>query len=182
MAELERARWLRPARRKPMRLERPWRPPGLGRTSTDDLLYVVVDEIVDTAVGLRISPWPWIDSRGRVRFPRAGMRPEVGMGLTDLQTFVNRHRRVEGRRPGNYPEQLRKRRLAIGDVFALRRVPSEPWPPPDDTAPEAWIAPPVWDLTAQARELAKAAFYAAVAPTVGPEDSRRLGLRRRPRG
>jgi hypothetical protein len=182
MAQPRKASWLRPARRKRPRLVHPWRPPGLTRVTTDDLLYVVVDEMVDTAVGLRVSPWPWIDSRGRVRFPRDGTRAEIGMGLRALHAFVARHRRVDGRRPGNYPEPLRRRRLAIGDVFALRRAPTAPWPPPDDTPPEAWIAPPVWDLTAHARELAKAAFYAAVAPTVGPEDAGRLGLRRGRRG
>jgi hypothetical protein len=173
--------WLRPARRKPQRLERPWRPVGLRRISTEDLLYVVIDEMVDTAIGLRISPWPWIDSRGRARFPRKGPRAEVGIAQRPFHAFVSTHRRVDGRKPGNYPKQLQRRRLAIGDVFAFRRKPNSPWPPPDDMPPEEWIAPPVWDLTSHARELAKEAFYAAVAPTIGPEESRRFGLRRRPR-
>jgi hypothetical protein len=140
-------------------------------------MYVVVDEIVDTAVGLRVSPWPVVDNRGRLRFPRSGRRAEVGVSLGKLHSFIRKHRRVGGRRPGSYPEELRRRPVRIGDVFAVRCKPNTSWPVGDDLAPQEWIQPPVWDLSADAREQAKTAFYAAVAPTLRPKESMRLGLR-----
>jgi hypothetical protein len=49
-------------------------------------------------------------------------------------------------------------------------------------APKSWILPPVYDLTADAREQAKMAFYAAVTPTLDSQQAARLqGLASEPR-
>jgi len=37
---------------------------------------------------------------------------------------------------------------------------------PEPRHPGAWMKPPVYDITADARDKAKEAFYAAVAPTL----------------
>jgi hypothetical protein len=108
------------------------------------LSYIVVDEIEGGMAGLSVSDWPRKDEQGRLRFESEPV--QVAVDLARLQDFVDRHR-----------EQSRP--VRIGDVFAARARPTEA-----TLDPEHWIDPPVHDVTADAREAAKIAFYAAVAP------------------
>ena len=108
---------------------------------TTGLSYVVVEEIEGGMVGLAVSDWPTTDDKGRLRF---GSEPvQAALELVELERFLDLHRQPS-------------RPLRVGDVFAARtgRRPR----------PGGWIEPPVHDVTADAREAAKIAFYAAVAP------------------
>jgi hypothetical protein len=121
------------------------------------LRYVVLDEMVDDDVGLALWPWPMADGSGRLRFRDLDQRLEVGLTREDLE------------------QQLyagwRARRPRVGDVFAAR---------PDDDAleevragKEVWDRPltdlfpgPVYDITVEARHIAKLAYYASVTPVM----------------
>jgi hypothetical protein len=154
-----------------LRTDRPWTPPGLGDATTDGLTYVVVDEILGASVGLTVSPWPTLDEKGRLRFFE-GEPKTLGADRAALERFLSEHR---------LPREHGDRPLRVGDVFAVRTIEPalaaveqeladtrrlEPF-----LAPEEWILPPVYDVTADAREAAKASFYAAVAPVLAPTEA-----------
>jgi hypothetical protein len=126
-----------------------------GIEDTSGLSYIVVDEIEGGMVGLAVSEWPRTDERGRLRFDSSPVL--LGAERSALEAFLERYRQPS-------------RPLRIGDVFAARTRPVE-----SDEAeprlepvldPEQWIEPPVYDITANAREVAKVAFYSAVAPVI----------------
>jgi hypothetical protein len=109
---------------------------------TTGLSYIVVEEIEGGMVGLAVSDWPTTDDKGRLRFDSEPV--QAALELVALERFLDLHRQPS-------------RPLRVGDVFAARTG-------PPTTSPEGWIEPPVHDVTADAREAAKIAFYAAVAP------------------
>jgi hypothetical protein len=143
-----------------------WTPPSLPRFREGGFHYVVVDEIVGPTVGLTLSAWPRLDGQGRLRFSENGVYL-VGSPIDELERFVGEHR---------LPEELRDRPLRVGDVFAVRVKPSALRGLSDEAneeqrlepflEPERWIEPPLYDVTADARDASKAAFYAAVTPTL----------------
>jgi hypothetical protein len=145
--------------RRRIRAGRPWAPRSLSRLKdTSGLFYVVVDEMDERSVRLSVSPWPVVDKYGRLRFHLLGETLQVGAPRRALQLFLNTHR---------LPSKGAKRPLRIGDVFAVRgkgSIPATDFPRPED-----WMQVPVHDITADAREAAKASFYAAVAPTLRPQ-------------
>jgi hypothetical protein len=165
--------WLPPPRQDARRRERLWQPPALAVDALEDWAYVVIDEIEDGAVGLAVSDWPYVDAHGRIRFPGGAVL--LGAYGSALARFLARHRR---------PQEIAARELRAGDVFAVRprwdvleRVGGgveqhrrlEPLLDPSE-----WIEPPVYDVTADAREAAKTSFYASVTPTLDPERAREL--------
>jgi hypothetical protein len=151
-----------------------WLPAVLPDGFEGEVRYLVVDEIVGGAVGLALSAWPNRDAQGRLRFDTSSVQL-IGCGREDLQAFLRKHRE---------PGELRQRQLRIGDVFAVRVRPQaleevaelleEPRRLEPFLAPERWIEPPIFDLTADARDEAKTAFYAAVAPTLEAEEAAHL--------
>ena len=150
---------------------RPWSPPLLARVPTEELSYVLVDEIVGSSVGLAVSPWPRLDDKGRLRFPDG--RLMLGSDADTLAEFLHKHR---------LPRELRERQLRIGDAFAagthadvidrLRDQLEDERRLKPFLDPAEWLRPPVYDITPDAREAAKGSFYAAVAPTLEPEQAR----------
>jgi hypothetical protein len=156
---------------KPARARRPlWKPDGLalGGDGLGKLSYVVVDEIVEDAARLSVSSWPRVDEQGRLHFERTERARSVRVDVKELRRFVSAHRAVRRR---SAP------RLRMGTVFAVSvdtsalpepesdeemREQAEPEPP----HPGVWMKPPIYDISADARDKAKEAFYAAVAPTV----------------
>ncbi|MDH4177983.1 MAG: hypothetical protein OEW31_10680 [Thermoleophilia bacterium] len=148
-----------------------WVPRDLAGGASADRRYVVVDEILGSVVGLAVSPWPSVDAEGRLRF-RTGDVLTVAADRVELQGFLGEHR---------LPAELRERPLRIGDVFAVSVRPGvleklaggaaaharleAP------VAPAAWMLAPVHDISAEAREATKVAFYASVAPTMEPEEA-----------
>jgi len=146
-----------------------WQPEGidLPGATLQTLSYVVVDEVVENAVRLSVSAWPSVDEAGRLRF-EGGERPRsVPADLKQLRAFVKAKRGGGGR-----SSQLR-----MGTVLAVR-VDKSVLPDPESNEemrehasatprlPDEWMEPPVYDITGAARDKAKEAFYAAVAPTV----------------
>ena len=146
-----------------------WQPEGLDLpgATLKTISYVVVDEVVENAARLSVSAWPSVDEAGRLRF-EGGERPRsVPADLRLLRNFVRSNRAGGGR-----PSQLR-----MGTVLAVR-VDKSVLPEPESNEemrehasskprrPEEWMEPPVYDITGAARDKAKEAFYAAVAPTV----------------
>ncbi|MDQ3379565.1 MAG: hypothetical protein M3546_04485 [Actinomycetota bacterium] len=151
-----------------------WQPEALRRSRRRrGYLYLVVDDIFERSVSLVLSEWPVIDGKGRLRFPE---RPfTLGANRQSLEEYLARHRR---------PRANRDRPLRIGDVFAVRprRGALERFEEELEEqrrldpflSPEAWIEPPIFDITADARDEAKVAFYAAVTPTMGEEEAQTL--------
>ena len=146
-----------------------WQPEGLDLpgATLQTLSYVVVDELVENAVRLSVSAWPSVDEAGRLRF-EGGERPRsVPADLKQLRKFVKAKRAGGGR-----SSQIR-----MGTVLAVR-VDKSVLPEPESNEemrehaslkprrPDEWMEPPVYDITGAARDKAKEAFYAAVAPTV----------------
>jgi hypothetical protein len=152
---------------------RPWKPPDLDERDFARLFYLVVDEIVGGSLGLVLSDWPEVDEQGRLRFD--GTPVMLGAEREALQSFLSEHR---------LPGALAQRPLRIGDAFAVRVIRDALAEVSDELAaqtrlepllpPAKWIEPPVYDVSAEAREAAKAAFYAAVTPTLGPGEAAAL--------
>jgi hypothetical protein len=128
-------------------VRRPWLPGCLtahGLTVDDvrALSYVVVDEIVGHDLTLVVSPWPAADERGRLRFD-VGAGRSVTVDVTALDRAL-------------YAGWLR-RPPRIGDVFGAP-VPDEPaW----TGALHELLPGPVYDLSAEARVVAKLAYHGA---------------------
>jgi hypothetical protein len=154
---------------------RPWRPPTVQALELAPFSYLVVDEIVGGSLGLVLSGWPDVDEQGRLRF--GGTPTMLGADRAALQRFLDEHRR---------PTASARRPLRIGDAFAVRVIPGALAEVGDELAaqtrlepllaPEEWIEPPVYDVSADAREAAKAAFYAAVAPVLTPRKAAELAV------
>jgi hypothetical protein len=147
-----------------------WQPEGLDLpgATLKTLSYVVVDEVVEEAARLSVSAWPRVDEAGRLRFAGDERPRSVRADLRQLRNFVKSNRADGGSRPS---------RLRMGIVLAVR-VDKSVLPKPESNEemrehasseprhPSEWMEPPVYDITGAARDKAKEAFYAAVAPTV----------------
>src|SRR5215212_5936618 len=139
-----------------------WRPPALGRANPADLRYLVVEEILGSSIGLTLSSWPRVDAEGRLRFSIGSTR-SFAVDRGSLERYLAKRRR---------PRTVRRRPLRIGDVFAVsvnhaalaavRDELEEPTQFRPLLRAEDWLRGSVYDLTADAREIAKASFYAAV--------------------
>lgn len=146
--------------------QREWFPPSLERAFSnrslrlDRLSYVVVDELESGHGGLSVYQWPHVDDFGRVRFDLDEEAHVAGVSAEGLQRFISRHR---------LPRKGARRRLRIGDVFAVE---TGELPTGFLEEPSSWLRPPVYDITVDARDAAKAAFFAAVAPTLDAERDR----------
>lgn len=141
-----------------------WVPPGFARERIkwEALSYIVVDELSSDVAGLVVSEWPRLDHKGRLRFPGASWR--VGARLGELDAVLAKRRLHNA--IADVP-RVRARAVRIGDAFAARvnrprgRMAAVP-------GISRWLKPPVYDVSADARDAAKAALYAAVAPTMSP--------------
>jgi hypothetical protein len=154
---------------------RRWKPPSPDWHEVDfeRCSYLVVDEIVGGSTGLVLSSWPDVDEQGRLRFD--GTPKMLGTDREALQSFLDEHR---------LPATLAQRPVRIGDAFAVRVIADALVDVSDELSaprrlepllqPAAWIEPPVYDVTAQAREAAKTAFYAAVTPILTPSEAAEL--------
>ena len=135
---------------------RKWRPPSLEEArkavGRRELAYVVVDELEANVAGLVLSRWPSIDARGRLRFD---LDADVRVAV-DAEKLRHLLQKREG------AAALRSRPLLVGDVFAarLRRRPRADVDTPID--PGRVLAEPIVDISADAREAAKAQYYAAL--------------------
>lgn len=170
---------------------RAWTPGGEGGAGADaaeadaattayaDLAYVVVDERVGAIATLSVSDWPRLDARGRLTLP-SGLKPTpVAIVVADLQRYLEAHRQ---------PRRNIRRPVRIGDVYGIElradfRRQLLAAAEADDDGGEAIAADPdrdfttrCLDITADARDAAKVAFFGAVAPVVRREDDPVLKL------
>jgi hypothetical protein len=132
----------------------PWVPPILAEVPPETvrrLRYVVLDDVDDAEgdVVLVASEWPTVDALGRVRHA-PGTAREQYVPVSRWTALLERRR---------VPEEVRTRPPRIGDTFAMRLGRGD-----DVTRPKG----PVVDVTADAREAARTAFYGAVALPVDP--------------
>lgn len=160
--------WLPPAPPSPdLPSLPPWEPGAVrDRLAADGrwdaLRYIVVDELHEGVAGLVISPWPRLDPLGRLVFGDEEESTRVATSEDALLAVLRRQRLPVVAVPVDQrtEEQLRERELSIGDVFAARPA----GPPGDD--PASWLAEPVLDITAEAREVAKAQASATALGTI----------------
>jgi hypothetical protein len=173
--------WLPPAPTRPaFRRWRLWQPPTPQGLDVTELSYIVVDEIVTPTCVLAVTEWPRVDGKGRVRF-RLDVRPHlVRVSVAELTRYLAKHRAGV---------RNRKREVRIGDVYAaVAQTDRLPQPESEEEAhklggskltPLDWLEPPVYDITAPAREVAKIALYAAVAPVLKRDEVERIVKARR---
>ena len=144
-----------------------WRPRPLtaagDEPAWEELAYVVVDELHGGVAGLVASPWPVVDGRGRVRFGSEEesvriTRPEDEL-VQELSERTPVSRSVVDDATAG---ELKTRELAIGDVFAMRV-------PRGGRFAAGMFRGPIFDITAEAREVAKMQAAASAAGVV-PED------------
>ena len=134
------------------------------------LRYVVVDEIVGSSVGLSVCDWPAADRKGRLRFKPSPA--EVAADMDDLCAFLQQ-KGIDVKRSSRKPSN--KRELRIGDVFAAEvdRLPNED----EMVSPDHWMVGDVYDISADARLVAKLAFYGALTEPWDEDQAERLGIK-----
>jgi hypothetical protein len=160
--------WLPRDRAEPLGDDAPvWVPQGFAQEPIQwhELSYIVVDELSSDVAGLVVATWPRLDPHGRVRFGGASWR--VGARLAELRPLLDAERRVP---PAAAPSGAgRLRPLRISDAFAARtefpraRIAAVP-------ELSRWLSPPIYDVSADARDAAKAALFGAVAPTMSEDE------------
>jgi hypothetical protein len=148
----------------------PWRPGSLrDREDLEDFAYVVVEEDIDGTLGLVAAQWP-SGGHGAPRFDDQG-EFELAVDRNALQRHISDRRVPESEQlPEETVTALRERRIEVGDVFAIKPV--------GDLSPEPlrrceWVGETL-DVTAEAREAAKAKMYEALTPPLHPRVAKQL--------
>lgn len=144
-------------------------PPG-GEPLVGPLVeYIVVDELEEDVAVLLVEPWPILDDRGRLRFQRPDQRVSVDVFVNEFQSLLM-NRVPAGELSEEQQPAFAARPLRTGDVFCavVDRSALE-------STPDKWLRLPVIDVTAQARDAAKAQYFAAVGPVLGSEQLEALG-------
>jgi hypothetical protein len=159
--------WLPRDRPEPVGADAPpWIPTGFAGEPIrwSELSYVVVDELSPEVAGLVVSSWPRIDAKGRVRHVGASWR--VGADMDELKPLLDAQRKTPKR--SGYAAG-RPRPVRIGDAFAAvatrprGRVAAVP-------TLSRWLSPPIYDVSADARDAAKTALFGALAPTMSEDE------------
>jgi hypothetical protein len=162
-----RPKWLpRPAKARVLP-DDPWCPPPLTRAVAEDeaLRHVIIEETVGDSIGLLVAAWPRAGDDGLPIFGDPEQDVEVGADRAALQRHVDRLRRPQRGMPRATSAALRRRPLALGDVFATRVDPvALDAATREAVADLAWITGPLFDVTAEARNAAREVFYEAVTP------------------
>jgi hypothetical protein len=130
--------------------------------SPERLSYIVVEEMIGDAIGLSVCDWPEVDDQGRLKFVARAILVGVERGWLEEQLLEHRT-----------PHDIAERGLRIGDVFAAADVELRAREEESQLTISTWT-PPINDLTAEARDAAKTAFYGAVAPVLDPGQARDL--------
>lgn len=145
-------------------VRRPWLPGclaahGLTTATVTGLSYLVVEEMVEDVTAITVSPWPAADGHGRLRFDDT--IAEVAVLTTELYAQL-------------YQGWL-SRRPRMGDVFAARLDRDLL----EEAAEGVWTGPlarlladGVYDLSVEARKVAKLAVYAVRSDIIDAADAR----------
>jgi len=160
--------WLPRGRATPLPADAaPWVPVGFADkpVTWTALSYLVIDELSKQVARFVVSSWPVLDAKGRVR--SSGSSWEVGAAVAELVAMLNQHRIVPP--AGQGPAAPSRRPLRIGDAFAASAT--RPRGQHAAVPPLArWLSPPIYDVSAAARDAAKAALFGALAPTMSEDD------------
>jgi hypothetical protein len=135
---------------------------GGRRTKVDvqaDDRYACVDDVADGAVVFNVSDWPRLDREGRLYWETDPVELVVAEG--EAQSIVDAGRDEAGITAPDRP-------IRVGDAFLIRDL-------PDERASFA-RASLVLDISAAARDAAKAALYGAVASTLHTDDAKRMSV------
>jgi hypothetical protein len=148
------------------------------------LWYVAVDDLDEGIVVFSTAVWPTLDSEHRLAFPDDQMQPfEVPIALAE--PFFSKRTVDPGQIEGldsQALEEARTRPLRPGDVFAMSDRALQILRGLSGLDPETLVGPlgdipefealdlsrDVFDITREAREAAKVAYYAAAAQTIDP--------------
>ena len=157
-----------PAPQEVLDRRRPWLPAGLaahGLTSSDTagFTYVVVEEMVEGVVDLALSEWPAADGLGRLRF---AVDTVTDLAVREERLHAEVYRGWLSRRP------------RVGDVLAgpvvreALRTSGGTW-----EGPLSGLLPgPVYDLSREARLVAKLALYAVRSDILATEEADAYGM------
>src|SRR3954453_21760280 len=126
----------------------PWPVPGV--TYEAELAYIVVDELHGGIAGLVVRPWPRVDERGRLVFGAEQESTRVAAPAGALEALLSEQRTPVVEVGSADLAALQTRAVPRGSFCAAREH-----VPPVRARPAAWMRPPVLDITATARELAK---------------------------
>jgi hypothetical protein len=144
-----------------------WKPEGRGmpRSGFASLSYIVVDEIVQNDADISATSWPRVDERGRLVFTDEPAR-YVRTDVRELAEFLQ----ATDLRPRGRSTAIRMGTTlaAVVRTDKLTRADDKP------VSPGKWLVPPIYDISDAARNKAKAAFFAAVTPTLSPEQVRKI--------
>jgi hypothetical protein len=124
--------------------------------------YACVDDVADGAVVFVVSDWPCLDREGRLYWETDPV--EVVGADGEVQAIVDAARADAGITAPDRP-------IRVGDAFLVRGLP--------DKRSALDQASLVLDVSAAARDAAKAALYGAVASTLGREDAERMAVTQR---
>jgi hypothetical protein len=157
--------------------DRYWAPEGAILQPGPEDAYVVVDDLTTDEQGqtvqiavLAIATWPHLDALGRLSFDEAGSG-RLAVDPVWLQERVDQER-LANEPPGEpriSEQELRTRPLRIGDTFLIRGLEVT-----ESGTPPSWKV--LEDVSASARDRAKIAQYAAVAPSVDRDRAQELGV------
>lgn len=145
----------------------PWQPvPLRGRDDLEQFFYVIVEEEIDETLGLVVAEWP-AGGPSAPRFHDKG-EFELAVDRKEMQEHLA-DRQVPGVEvPAAVLEELRRRRVRVGDVFAIMSAEGIAPDDPDQVQTCEWMGETL-DITAEAREAAKAKTYEALTPPLNPE-------------
>jgi len=144
-----------------------WKPEGRGmpRSGFASLSYIVVDEIVQNDADISATSWPRVDERGRLVFTDEPAR----YVRTDVRELADFLQATDLRPRGRFTA------IRMGTTLAaVVRADKLARPGDKPISPGKWLVPPIYDISDAARNKAKAAFYAAVAPTLSQEQVRKI--------
>ncbi len=160
-------------------VRRPWLPPALAaagyrQDTVAALSYLIVDELAEETATLAVYPWPAADTDGRVRFHAVDDVRHIGVALKALAagwyTATGQPAEADPR---------------VGDVFAARLSPAANTRLAASADDVEWDRPlselvdgAPHDLSDEAREVAKLAFFAAVDVVAQDQAQRRRLLER----
>jgi hypothetical protein len=124
--------------------------------------YASVDDVADGVVIFSVSEWPRLDREGRLCWT-SGPFELVG-SEREVQGIVDTARAAAGITAPDRP-------VRVGDAFLVRGVPDE-----RASLSQASL---VLDISAAARDAARAALYGAVASTLPTDDAERMAVTQR---
>lgn len=137
--------------------------------------YVVVEERAGGVVSLELSPWPHLDEWGRPSFEPASQSVPWSDddGETTTVVPVVAEGGMDRLRRQRFGVEVEPRAVEVGDVYGVAIDPKELPDPPGRLVDEKFLThlfvSPLYDVTAEAQELARIALAASASPPLEHE-------------